>query len=48
MKEISIEESNGMLQVLQSIDTCCRDNIKYSLCWGGQFVITVLSCGKMK
>ena len=36
MKEITSEESKKiMVNILKSIDSCCRENnIKYSLCWG--------------
>lgn len=36
MREISFEESKKiMINTLESIDKCCRENnIKYSLCWG--------------
>lgn len=36
MREITLEESKSiMIEILESIDKCCRENnIKYSLCWG--------------
>lgn len=36
MREITFEESKRiMVNILKSIDKCCRENnIKYSLCWG--------------
>lgn len=36
MKEIPLEESKKiMIDILESIDRCCRaNNLKYSLCWG--------------